>query len=285
MIPQFGTNLTSSFYLWAEDRLTRVGGAIYTGQEQTFTYRDSDDCPSNMLSFYADSNQFVFNGTGVPNYVTIDGTTVYQGNLSTPTGLLIDHEKARILVGTGFSTDVAITGHFDTREINIYMTQDDEDAILLSRDFIIDGESFRRTKEMSADEAIIVPAIIVTHGNGKNKAFALGGEQMSEDEVRVVVISDSNQLLDSVQSLFQNAKDKHFRVFDQADFPLGEFSHVKEPPYTYTGIADAPISWGYISDVVRSKLDDRVRLNISLPKNLKVGFLDFTVETSIGVPS
>ena len=91
MIPQFGTNITSSFFLWCEDRLTRVGGAIYTGQEQTFEYRDSDDCPSNMLSFYADENQFVFNGTGVPNYVTIDGATVYQGNLSTATGLLIDH--------------------------------------------------------------------------------------------------------------------------------------------------------------------------------------------------
>lgn len=285
MIPQFGTNITSSFYLWCEDRLTRVGGAIYTGQEQTFEYRESDDCPSNMLSFYADENQFVFNGTGVPNYVTIDGVTVYQGNLSTETGLLIDHEKARILVGTGFSTDAAITGHFDTREINIYLTQDDEDAILLSRDFIVNGESHRRSQEKSADEAILVPALIITYGSGKNKPFALGGEQLSEDQIRAVVISDSNHLLDSVQSLFQNAKDKHFRIYDQSAFPLGEFSHVKSPPYTYTGISESPLSWGYISDVTRSKLDDRVRLNISLPKNLKVGFLDFTVETSIGVPT
>lgn len=293
MKPQFLHDLYTSFYLWFEHRLTHTGEAYFTGCEQTFTLQDSDDAPSNYNTLYSHQGQFVFSGTGVPSGVYMNGIFVPQNDDSS-TGLLIDFEKGRILLGTGLNEDAAITGYFDQREINIYTTQDDEDAILLGREFIISGDPHSKVhKNPKADshshadsshvtdphvECAYIPAAFITLSNSKNEAWALGGEKSTSAIIRVVFVVDDSFLLDGAMSLFSDAVHRNFNIYSSEDSPIGEFNSLKEPPYYYPTFAKTPIGTCYIKEVSTSKLKDQVRVNISLPKSIKVGFVDFTLE-------
>ncbi len=293
MKTQFLHDLYSSFYLWFEHRLTHTGEAYFTGCEQTFTVQESDDVPSNYNALYSNQGQFVFSGTGVPTGVYINGTFVAQ-NDDPVTGLLIDFEKGRILLGTGLNEEAAITGYFDQREINLYATQDDEDAILLGRDFLLSGQPHSKvhknpTKTTNSHddstpavsmrgEYAYIPAAFITMSNSRNEPFALGGEKCTSTVIRVVFVVDDSFLLDGALSLFQDAVHRNFSVFSSADSPIGEFNSLKEPPYYYPAFSKTPKGTCYIKEVVTSKLKDQVRENLSLPKSVKVGFADFTLE-------
>ena len=80
MQPQYDHKIINSFYLWAEDRLARVGEASVTGISQNFVYSDlGTPVPPNMYAYYSNDRQFLtigdseVTGQAVPSGVYIDG--------------------------------------------------------------------------------------------------------------------------------------------------------------------------------------------------------------------
>ena len=62
-----------------------------------------------------------------------------------------------------------------------------------------------------------------------------------------------------------------------ADFPYGEFFHIKETGYAYTGLKSTYTTGkhAYIEEATTSKLFDRSSNKV--PKNLRIGFVDLEV--------
>jgi hypothetical protein len=292
MKAQFDHILQSSFYLWFDDKLTRQAeGFVDTGgQEFDVVIRggseDAVDIPENLDAYYCSDRQLLNNGLTEPSGVFIDGAFVEQNDSTY--GLLIDHTEGRILTNSvengGIDLIAAeITGNFKRKEINVYITNETEEQLLLQNDFVLSdvaGEpTYLKQQADLGDRKYTLPAAFISLNSSSNEPWALGGIDDTRTIIRVVVITDSNYSLDAVLSLFRDSKSTCFGLIEFEDFPFGEFYHVKKFPYYYPSFIQEKESSirdkAFIEKVVVSKLFDRSGTQI--PQGLRIGFIDFTL--------
>ena len=282
MKSQFDHELLSSFYLWFDDVLVRRNESYITQatglsfvQKVAGTAEDADDIPPNLDAFYAPFRQLVGEGTGVPSGVFIGGVEVNQGT----SGLLIDVNEARVLIesGAGVASGTAITGAFNTKEVNTYITNDSEEDLILNNDFYVDdnGNTYLQNKTDLNGRKFTLPAAFVSYNGSQNTPRALGGLEDTQAYVRVVAVVQDNYTLDGMTSMFRDSARETFPIIGYDSFPYGEFFHIKNPPYTYTGLVadNLDSSQMYIQKVTASKLFDKT--NKSIPLGVRIGFLDF----------
>ena len=250
MKPQFDHKVLSSFYLWFDDRITRYGEAVQTGISQQFYYSDLNvDIPTNQVAYYSPDRQFVANGTGVPSGVYIkSGSDPYvevNQNGDDATGLLIDFDKGRVVLKSEMGSDLTISGNFDRKTINCYITNESEEDLLFNTDFLLaaeDDETFLQSVTGLGSPNYTVPAAFLSYNSSLNTPFALGGMQDTRSNVRALVIVNDNFSLDGMLSLFRDSTETCVPLVDFGNFPFGEYFHIKNPPYTYTGLYDSIMS-------------------------------------------
>ena len=293
MKPQFDHKVLSSFYLWFDDRLTRYGEATQTGITQEFYYSSLNiDVPTNQVAYYSPDRQLVANGSGVPSGVYISGgafgssyTFVDQSGDS-PTGLLIDFDKGRVIMKSGVGTGLAISGDFDRKTINCYITNETEEELLFNTDFVLadqDDETFLQNVTGLGAPNYTVPVAFLSYNSSINKPFAFGGMQDTRNEVRALIIVNDNFSLDGALSLFRDSTETCVPLVDFGEFPFGEYFHIKTPPYTYSGLyqskMDAGGAYAFIEKVSCSKMYDTAGAATTIPQNMRIGFIDFTLST------
>jgi|TARA_R110000824_G_scaffold18018_8_gene72065 hypothetical protein len=282
MKSQFDHELLSSFYLWFDDVLVRRNDSYIeqsTGisfvQKVAGTAEDADDIPPNLDAFYAPFRQLVGQGTGVPSGVYINGIEVNQGT----SGLLIDFNEARVLIesGAALPSGTPITGSFNTKEVNVYITNDSEEDLILNNDFYVDayGNTYLQNKSDLNGKKFTLPAAFISYNGSQNVPRAFGGLEDTQAYLRVVAVVQDNYTLDGMISMFRDSARETFPVISYDNFPYGEFFHIKNPPYTYTGLVASNLesSQMYIEKVTTSKLFDKT--NKSIPMGVRIGFLDF----------
>tara|TARA_R110000824_G_scaffold149738_1_gene320053 strand:+ start:12404 stop:14023 length:1620 start_codon:yes stop_codon:yes gene_type:complete len=293
MKPQFDHKVLSSFYLWFDDRLTRYGEAVQTGINQQFYYSNLNvDIPSNQVAYYSPDRQLVANGENVPSGVYISGGSFGSSysfvdqNGNDPTGLLIDFEKGRVVMKEGVGSSLAISGNFDRKTINSYITNETEEELLFNTDFLLadgDDETFLQSVTGLGAPNYTVPAAFLSYNSSINKPFAFGGMQDTKTNIRALIIVNDNFSLDGAMSLFRDSTETCVPLIDFGDFPFGEYFHIKSPPYTYSGLyqtkMDAGAPYAFIEKVGSSKMYDTAGAATTIPQNMRIGFIDFTLST------
>jgi|SaaInlV_125m_DNA_1040241.scaffolds.fasta_scaffold46377_2 hypothetical protein len=281
MKTSFDHELLSSFYLWCEDRLVYFAEAYEPAVNHTFEYIDSLDVPADYNGYYSPYRQFVSSSDkfNVNDFINVEGT-----NINDKDGIYIDYNSGRVLVDTndvrfGTSTALNITGEFAYKTVNLYITDETEESVILNSDFIISptNQTYLQTNGGFSEKIYTVPAMFITLENSENVPFAMGGMDCTKFYMRAVVVADSNYTLDGVLSIFRDSARTSFPLIDYEDFPYGEFSHIKLHPYKYMDLASASSKSIFIDDSKSSKLTDRSREKITSSKDYKIGFLDFTL--------
>ncbi len=292
MKAQFDHIFQSSFYLWFDDKLTRQADAYIDTSPQSFDVvvrggsQEAVDIPANLDAYYCADRQLVSNGVSEPSGVYINGSFVEQGDSTY--NLLIDHNEGRILtksiaVGGSDLIGQEVTGHFKRKEINVYITNETEEQLLLQNDFVLsdvaDEPTYLKQQAELGDKKYTLPAAFISLNSSSNQDWALGGVDDTKILMRVVVITDSNYSLDATLSLFRDCKSTCIKLVEFEDFPFGEFYHVKNFPYYYPDFISANASPSrdnaYIEKVTVSKLFDRSGTQI--PAGLRIGFIDFDI--------
>lgn len=278
MLSQFDHTLFSSFHLWVDDRLSRVGQAIRTGESQIFDYYETDDKPSDMLSFYSQDRQFCANHSSAPSSVYVNGVAVQQSTSGTG-AMVIDHDQGRILLSSGYGTGSFVSGNFIEREINIYTPNERVEEVLINREFLVEsGVSYLASKGEMADHKYTLPAMFISFDRSKNDGFALGGLRETTNYIRAMVVSSSNYDCDAVSSLFRDSADKTFSLIPYSSYPFGAYWNVKNPPYSYTGLASQSNSGcAYIDEVSVYRMKDSAAQKIA--KGVFVSIMDFEIST------
>lgn len=276
MKAQYDQILMPSFYLWLEDTLIRHGEA-YREDSQIFHYAATNDRPQGYLSYFSDDRQFVANGSGVANYVTINGSQVTQNTTGT-TKLVIDYDKGRVLVSSNVGTSATISGDFDKKEVNTYFLKNSEEDLIVNSEFVVSGESYLKVKDSMGESRYTLPAIFITNKRSENKPMALGGMDWSQNSIHAVIMAESMYEAEATASLLRDCARRSFKLIPYEAFPYGNFGTLKYHPYTYTGIAsesgygcvsvDRVSVYGF-SDTAKSKL----------PKDLQVKFVEFDVSS------
>ena len=276
----FDHELLSSFYLWCDDRLNFFAEAYSSIENHTFEYVDSNDVPSSYHGYYSPYRQFISASDKftIDNHVEIAGSQVNDKD-----GIYIDYNNGRVLVDTsvhGSSKTLNITGDFAYKTLNVYITDETEESVILNSDFIISptNQTFLQTNGGFSEKIYTVPAMFITLSNSQNEPFAFGGMDNTITNIRSVVVADSNYTLDGALSIFRDSARTVFPHIKFENFPYGEFNHIKNFPYKYKDLIDNADNNFFISEIRSSKLTDRSRERIAGSKDYKIGFLDFTIE-------
>lgn len=293
MKPQFDHKVLSSFYLWFDDRLTRYGEAVQTRINQQFYYSNLNiDIPTNQVAYYSPDRQLVANGETVPSGVYISGGSFGSSyswvdqNGNDNTGLLIDFDKGRVIMKEGVGESLAISGDFDRKTINCYITNETEEELLFNTDFLLsadDDDTFLQSVTGLGAPNYTVPAVFLSYNSSVNTPFAFGGMQDTKSNIRALVIVNDNFSLDGALSLFRDSTETCVPIIEFSDFPFGEYFHIKSPPYTYSGLyatkmeKNAP--YAFIEKVTSSKMYDTAGGATTIPQNMRIGFIDFTLST------
>jgi len=277
MKPQYKHELMTSFLLWFDHELLQEGEAYSNKTGQLYSKSDSR-IPDSYSAFQSNYKQWVSDSsvTGPTNPVI---PTEFNGN-SRSNDFIFDFENGRIIETGGATISTDITGTFAVKDFNVYLTNETEEDLILENKFQINSRYGDLSMSGIDPYDQVVPAIFLNSEYMRNEGFAFGGEDLTKNIIKAVVISDSEYQLDGALSIFADAARKTFSKIPFSDHPSTEYGDVKGGTYNYLNLSNSHSSEipYFIEDVTVSKFSERAQSR--LPGNLKVGFIDFDVSTS-----
>ena len=299
---QFDHEFQSSLFLYLDNYFLYHGqGSGYSEPLNFQYYNETSDVGDlgdyRLGAFYCPNKQLV--ADGVPSgdqKVFISGGLATDGWHHQTTDqndlLIIDHYGGRVILSTGhygdpeINTEMYISGNFAQKDFNIYITNESEEQLFIENEFILadDNETYFQSVENLNSQRYVVPAVFISLNNTVNEPYGFGGEEDTREHPRLVCVADSNYGLDGILSLCRDMVQKSFPIIPFQDFPYGEYFHIKNTGYAYTGLKEEYQKSGhaYIENVITSKLFDRS--SNKTPKNLRIGFVDLEV-SNIRYPS
>lgn len=282
MKTQFSHNLLSSFYLWFESILLGDDAKAYaTDQSNEFSYvSDNPQIPDGYYGYEGKFRELVAEySVDKPNSgVFIDG--VFTSGDSPD--IYIDYKNGRIVVPQASGTGLTITANNTIKEINIYITEEDEEQLLVMGDFVPsdnNDSTFLYLNKGKLDEKIFqLPAVFITSNTPQNELISFGGEYDTKTRIKAIVMCYDNYTRDGILSLFADQIDTCFKQIPFEDYPYGDFYSLKSYPYSYSSFSSSYTTNNFIEGVQTSTISNPVIMN-KLEKNLLVGFIDFDVSS------
>ena len=288
MKAQFDQNILSSFYLWFENRLIATKAEAYKiDLDNAFTSGVFPDIPPSHVAFQGKFRQLVGDyGVSQPNSgFFLDGEFI-TGNSDINGGVYTDYDNGRLIFPQESGTPIgskALTANSTVKEVNTYISNDTDAQTILHSDFKDSATElpYQYGKTAEYDETTyFLPACFLSVASSDNTEFAFGGEEDTRSNLRVMVLSFDNYILDSILSLFRDTVREDITHIPYEDFPYGFSFSIKDFPYNYNAlVADqsSPVK-SFIKDVKVSKIvSERIRENLN--KNISIGFIDFELCT------
>lgn len=270
-------NMLSSFYLWFDSHLSDKATA-YTNLESTF-YNYADERLTNKTVFGSPFKQFVFNdavsGANIITTISGDGSIIAKGT----SGMKIDYNEGRVIFDNGMSSNLSVSGSFAVKDFNIYISNQTEEELILEGNFE-NNPRFTTTQQQVKPYDYVTPAVFLSIEGGGNEPYAFGGEDMTTTRIKAVVLAEDVYKLDGILSIFKDSPQTCISKIPFTGAPLGEFNDIKS--HYVTGFNYNDVAANYDTDVYHvkvatvSKFSDRAKK--AIPSTLFVGFIDFEVE-------
>lgn len=286
MKAQFDQNLLSSFYLWLENRLLRDDTKAYvTDVENHFKHIEFNDVPSDMIGYQGQYRQLVAE-TGVDQSISgfYVGDDFVSADSSQNGGVYIDYNNGRILFPESSGSGMTISGACTVKEVNTYISHDNDADFIMHSDFIEDGtgtDPYLYSKAAKLDEGTyFLPACFVSIASSSNEEFAMGGEEDTKTRIRVMVLTKNSYILDSIISRLRDTVREQITHIPYEEFPYGYSYSIKDYPYGYDALkaAQSNPTKSHIEKVSVSKVvseSTREELN----RNFSIAFADFDLST------
>lgn len=286
MKAQFDQNLLSSFYLWLENRLLRDDTKAYiTGLENSFKYIDFNDVPTDMVAYQGEYRQLVAeNNIDVVNSGFFVSGSFITGDPDENGGVYIDYQNGRILFPSGSGTNLNISGIFSVKEVNTYISHDNDLDFIMHSDFIEQGKDapYLYTKDSKLDEGTyFLPACFVSIASSSNEEFAFGGEEDTKTRVRVMILTKDSYIMDGVISRLRDTAREQITHIPYEDFPYGYSYSIKNFPYSYNSLKSSQGSNALTSFIEKVSVSKVVSESVreELNKNFSIAFVDFDLST------
>jgi len=281
MKTQFSHNLLSSFYLWFENRLISSRSKAYKkNQSNSFVLTSFKDVPSSHVAYQGKFRQLVADqDIDKPNSgIFVNSSFITGAN----TGIYIDYNNGRVILPVASGSGLTITANNTVKEINTYLTEDDEEQLLIQGDFIDSAAQssthlFSDTSKLN-EKTYILPACFINIVNGDSKDISFGGEVDTKTRIRVIVMALDNYTLAGTLSLFEDSQEEIIRHIPYENFPYGVFNTLKSYPYSYSILSSQYSSNSLIEKVKTSKVTSPEIIN-KFDKNVLIGFIDFDLST------
>ena len=299
MKPQFQHTLVTSFYLWFDNYL-QDNGEAYKNKTGIFYNMTDDRLDSNYNVYSSPYKQFIIdsglhtnvvNSQGTEGAIVIDRISGQRADGSAfevtrgTSGLKIDYENGRVFFtgdenGELPGNNLSLSGQFGVKDFNVYVTNQTEEDLVVENKFKTNDRfgNLETSGVLPYDQ--VIPAVFITSESINNQPFAFGGLDVTQTNVKAVVMTSDLYCLDCVLSLAADSKKQSFVEVDFNDFPVTEFGDIKTATYptgySYNQIeTDNTQELFHIEEVFVSKLSDRVKTKVN--PNIFVGFIDFEI--------
>jgi hypothetical protein len=294
MKPQFQHQATTSVALWLDHHLTYKAeawsnktGAFYYNEDTRLPYYP-DDLVDGLITYSSEFKQWVYDsdvaGATIPSGIYIDTGAGYSFVARGESGLRLDFENGRVLLsGASFPTNYAslnITGSFAVKDVNIYLTDDTEENLVLQNKYNVNS---RTVPDYGKGTGIppyeqVAPAAFITMDNAQNVPFAFGGEDLTNLNYRVVFFSENLYQLDGALSVSVDTFNMGVTNIGYDDFPLDEYGDLKTGSFSYTEtVKNCTLNpkLMFVEDAKASKVSDR--LTRATNPDLFLGFVDLEI--------
>lgn len=283
---QFDHTLLSSFYLWFENQLISNKVQAYNiNLANTFKAVSAYDVPSGYIAYQGEFRQLVAD-TGIPNFNSgffVNGNFVSANKAVS--NIYLDYDHGRLIFPVASGSALSVTGSFAVKEVNTYISNEDEEQLLLYGDFIEKDQTypyFYNKVDKFDQNTYFLPACFISLGTAQNSAFSLGGEEDTRTIIKVAVLTKDNYTLDSVLSSFRDTVRETIVHVPYEQFPYGAFFSVKNYPYSYESLINSQPYYSsnrsHINEVTVSKIVNET-LRQKINKDILIGFLEFELST------
>ena len=279
MKPQYQHQVMSSFVLWLDNKILSKGEAF---QNESFLFHPSPDRFDGLFTYAAPFKQLVsdqsISGADVPTGVFLNGTFIGVGE----EGLTaINYDQGQIYFDNNKDADI-ISGDFAVKDIDIMLTEFNEEEILFETKLHVRPRVTEEQTGLPLD-TITYPVAMIKPDGGDTEPFCFGGTDMTKNNIRVMVLSDSQWLLDGFASIMKDEFQNRFALIFEESQPLNALGGFKDDiPYNYTGLVDEcdPNVSVFLKNVFVSKINNSSvnKAFTQINKDVYVTFIDFELE-------
>lgn len=258
MKAQYENAVISSTLLWMDNTVLTKGEA-FTNHQSLFYDAGSQWFGYN--AYGAPYKQFVSDfsvPTSAPTNPQIP-TGVYVSGVFRPKGISglvdIDYNNGHVyfdhVIGVG-----QISGDYAVKDFNIYLTNKLEQEILFETKVTLRAKTFTSPSAIESN-TITYPAIFLKNLGGKNEPWAFGGTDLSQNNLRAIVLADSQFELDAVCSIFKDQARTNIPIINSDGYPFNTLGGYRNDlwqyngtsVYNYTGLVANSSESLYIRDV------------------------------------
>ena len=200
MKAQFDNTVLSSFFLWFDHTLLKKGEA-FTNHSSNF-YK-VDDLYQGYYTQGSPFRQFV-SDCSIPSANVITG--VYVNGVfkkraeSNFTG--INYSQGQAYFTTDQSSNT-ISGDYAVKDFNVFLTNQTEEKLLFETQFTLSNRVGADPTGLPPNTKTY-PAVFIKNRGSQNEPFAFGGMDLTNVDVRAIVLADSQFNLDAISSLFRD---------------------------------------------------------------------------------
>lgn len=275
MIPQPLHSIRTSFMLYLDNLWCSRGQAYqnYSGSLYNMPSpqdRSFDCFTSPFRQWVADSS---VSGANICSGVW-DQTSTF---IPTGTGVIPDYNNGRILTNKGLVTG-SLTTTFAMKEINLFMSTESEQQIIFDGRLQKYPEFPNRAPTTGINANVRpYPCAYLIAKNYNAIPFQIGGGLNYKYTMRVILMADSDYLLEGATSLAQSQRDKFFIEFPPALLPFNQFGGLKSGVFNYAQMVSSmdsdPAKMVFIERVNVSLLDTPKLTSIN--ENASIAIIDF----------
>lgn len=266
MKPQYDNQLITSFCLYLDYVVVTEGEGYKNHSSPFFVQTDRNFSGANIYASPFRSWVFDQSASGAQMPIISGSNGVVSGD-------------ADFMRGRFYTTGAvnAPSGSYAVKEFNIIYTTDNIEKLIYQNKYVFQPKTSQTLSGISPD-GIIAPCIFVTNDKSVNTPFALGGEDLTENFLRLVVVGENKAQLDAINSLIRDKKNTVFPLIATNQMPINESGCLKSGVYNYDNYRYSATSDDlvFVDDVNIYSFSEKSELNTSL--ELRFSFIDITVK-------
>lgn len=240
MIYQWDNILVSNFWLYLDHTILTQGQAFNNHSSLFYPVQQ------NLNGYYTYSapfsqhvSDFSINNANIMTGCYINGVWADIGS----NGLVdINYNKGQIYFSSKPSGPVS--GNYAIKDINVVL------PVIPHLEVLFDNKLELRPKVGKPltgilDTELSFPAIFVKSTASNNDPFALGGLQLTKNNISCFIFADSEYLLNATCSIIRDMKHGYMPILGADEMPFNVFGGFKNGiPFNYTGITVNKLSEG-----------------------------------------
>ena len=225
MKTQFTHTVNNSLKLFIEHEILNKGAAYRNVSGQL--YYAYDPRIPNSGTYSNPYGQCVYdssiNGANIISGVWVGNTYLNRGQ----SGLVIDYGGRVILP---FKTDQKITANYAVKDFNTYTTYQADNKLIYNGKMRFRPQ-YNIAKSGLPPIAEVAPCIYIRSTNAHNVPFALGGEDESIYNYRLIAMAENEYMMDGLSSIIQDMNKKVIQILPNA--PFNRYGDLSSGSYNY----------------------------------------------------